>query len=295
LGSPYSGSVLHGLAYIDDLVLTYRKTQGLRSYLCTLLSLRQRRFDLLVDVHSTSRSRQQKLVIGASRSIGMQRGDVFDRLYTVTVPRRHEGHMVGEYLSLLKFFEVEAEERDLHLELPITESHRTEARRILDEHEVARPFVILQATTSGRPPFEVWPVENFSRICEFLSSHGLAVAASGDEKSVPLVESIKSKSSVPVINLAGKTKPLILAALLEQAELYFGYNTGPMHIASAVDCATVALFEKPRKYRPWHPLTRAGWRVLMPEEGSFEGKTVYVAETVTMASATRAIGEVLGF
>jgi len=293
LGSPYNGSAVAGLKYLDRTVLAYRKTDSLASYYKKLLELRRMHFDLLIDVHSTGRSRQQKLIIGARRSIGMRRGDLFDRFYSETAPRRIDRHMVAEYIDLLERLGISVHERDLHLELPVGEEHRATAKRVLQEHGIQGRFAVIHPTTRGRPPYEVWPTENFAKVADALSQSGRQVVASSDGRGIQMIEQIQLLASTPIANLAGRLNPLELAAILERADMYFGYNTGPMHIAAAVRTPIVAIFDRPGKVRPWHPRTTSRWRILMPSERQLGEKIVFAADTISAEEAIEAVRSLL--
>jgi ADP-heptose:LPS heptosyltransferase len=293
LGSPYSGQALVGLDCLDEIVLTKPKSDPITTYLKKILRLRSQKFDLLIDFHGTSRSRKQTFFIRAKYSMALRRGDIFDRLYDQTVPKCEGVHMVGEYVGLLEHFGLVVEDTDLRLELPITNEHREVARGLLADNGVTGPFVVIQPTTSGRPTHEVWPTKDFAHVAEALTRMGRQIVASSDAKGVEIISEIQAAASCSIINLAGKTDALVLGAVLEMADLFFGYNTGPMHVASAVHIPVVAIFERPGKYRPWHPKSEAPWHVLMPKEELVGEKSVFSASSITADEAISAIVRIL--
>jgi ADP-heptose:LPS heptosyltransferase len=63
---------------------------------------------------------------------------------------------------------------------------------------------------------------------------------------------------LPVINLAGKTSLLQTAAVLAQAQLLVGNDSGIGHIAAAMNTPTVTVFGPgdPARYHPYHPQAR---------------------------------------
>ena len=293
LGAPYSGQALQGLTYLDELVLTNPKSDSLANYLKKLVALRKVEFDLLIDFHGTSRSRFQKKVINPQRAIAMARGDSRDRAYSTTIEKRQGVHMVGEYVGLLEHFGMEVDERDLRLELPVSPVHRDSATRLLAEKGVTGPYAVIQATTSGRPEHEVWAPENFARVAEGLVRSGRQVLASSDAKGAPIIERIQQLAECEIVNLAGKTDALTLGAILEKADVFFGYNTGPMHLAASVHIPVVAIFERPGKVVPWRPMTDAPSYVLMPIEEQDGAQSIYRAQSISVEQASEAIHRVL--
>ena len=81
---------------------------------------------------------------------------------------------------------------------------------------------------------------------------------------------------LPVINLAGKTGLLQAAAVLAQAQLFVGNDSGLGHIAAATGTQTATVFGPgdPARYHPWHPQAR--W--IQSSTGSIEDIAV---DTVT--------------
>lgn len=293
LGSPYSGQALIGLECLDEVVLTKPKSDPIALYIEKIFRLRRQKFDLLIDFHGTSRSRRQTLLIRPKVSMAMRRGDFFDRLYNQTVEKCVGVHMVGEYVGLIEHLGLSVSDLDLRLELPITDEHRDKAKQLLSENGVTGPFAVIQPTTSGRPAHEVWPAEDFAHVAEALARMGRHVIASSDVKGAGIINEIQAATSCPIVNLAGKTDALVLAAILESADLFFGYNTGPMHVASAVHIPVVAIFERPSKLQPWHPKTSAPWHVLMPKETKVGDKTIYPAKTISADEAIAAVVRIL--
>jgi heptosyltransferase III len=65
----------------------------------------------------------------------------------------------------------------------------------------------------------------------------------------------------PVLNLCGLTSPRQTAALLQEAELYVGHDSGPMHLAAAMGTRCVAVFSARSLPGVWFPAGR-GHRVI---------------------------------
>src|SRR5204863_8892062 len=87
-------------------------------------------------------------------------------------------------------------------------------------------------------PTKRWPIENFAALLEPLRERfGLATVVAGGSDVIPLAAQIPGAMS-----LAGKTSLRELTALLERADLVIANDSGPMHIAVALDRPLVALF-----------------------------------------------------
>ena len=56
------------------------------------------------------------------------------------------------------------------------------------------------------------------------------------------------------LNLCGKLAPRETAAAMAQAQLFIGHDSGPMHLASAVGIACVAMLGNYNMPKWWHPI-----------------------------------------
>jgi ADP-heptose:LPS heptosyltransferase len=68
-----------------------------------------------------------------------------------------------------------------------------------------------------------------------------------------MVQAVAERMSVPVVNVAGKTSLGGLAALISTLDLFISNDTGPAHVACAVDTPSITLFG-PADYERWAPL-----------------------------------------
>jgi heptosyltransferase-3 len=120
-----------------------------------------------------------------------------------------------------------------------------------------------------------WPAENFRSLIEQLQDEFDAVVLLGDASETDSCATIGTSLPLPVINLAGKTDLLQTAAVVTQARLLIGNDSGIGHIAAAVNTATVTVFGPgdPARYHPWHP--QAHW--IHSSTGNIEDVSVTAA------------------
>ncbi len=86
-----------------------------------------------------------------------------------------------------------------------------------------------------------WDVENFAAVCDELSGEAQLIVFGGpDDKE--LVDKLASLTLAPLLIAAGEFSPRETAALMERCATVITSDTGPMHLAIAVDTPVVALF-----------------------------------------------------
>jgi heptosyltransferase-3 len=89
---------------------------------------------------------------------------------------------------------------------------------------------------------------------------GYALALNGapeeSEASEFAAEGWRQVGAGPVVNLCGLLTPRQSAAAFAQAQLFIGHDSGPMHLAAAVQTPCVAIFAARNKPRVWFPYGR---------------------------------------
>lgn len=91
-------------------------------------------------------------------------------------------------------------------------------------------------------PANRWPAERFGRLAAALGREGPVCFVGGPDDREAADEAAGALGGAPVRDLVGRTSLPELIALLRQARLFIGCDTGPMHLAAALDVPLVALF-----------------------------------------------------
>ena len=91
-----------------------------------------------------------------------------------------------------------------------------------------------------------------------MSVSGVCAAAGGGAGGERWRASLRRKAGGehgggPVVNLCGKLTPRESAAAFERARMFVGHDSGPMHLAAAVQTPCVAIFAARNIPRVWFP------------------------------------------
>ncbi len=292
LCDPTSGPLLEGLDFYDSTIVLHESLSSRKRYYWELFKLRWQRYDLVVAMRGSGRYRWQTAFIGGRNRLGHPSSSWYGSLFfTMTgsfVPGKHQ---VENALHFLSSIGVEPQVETPRLKISIEDQHRAEAAKILQDAGVTEKFIVLHPTHRDRPWYQNWSDDNFAYVADRLYEHGYQLVVTSGPAQIPMVERITTKCQHPVISLAGKTTPRVLAALFERAELYVGYNTGAMHVASTVRTPIVAIFEEPSNYEKWKPWTDSPFRILAPQQP--DGEVVYVTDTVRREDVLNAALELL--
>ncbi len=129
----------------------------------------------------------------------------------------------------------------------------------------------------GKRQRKFWPTKRYAQLANVLADifdGVLLLGGSGDEK---LTREIVEDLKLPSVDMCKQTSLLQAAALLQEAKMLVGSDSGLGHIAGAVNTATLTFFstDAPERCLPWGP--SASW--LMGEGGDARNISVADAET----------------
>ena len=224
-----------------DRLLLLEPQQGLWKLLG---SLRQTRYDVVVDLHRTLRSRLLSRGLLARRKLTYAKR---------TLRRAFLVHLGWNTLRTMtpvpELYAAPLRRLGITTALPPLEMHLTAESR-----EAMRSYVQQELSESvGRPLLAVapgahwatkrWPVERFATAAEALAqTQGAAVVVLGSGKEAQLAQELCQRLSVPVLNSTGQLSLMHTAALLQQCHLLLSNDSGLMHMATALRVPVVAIF-----------------------------------------------------
>lgn len=118
------------------------------------------------------------------------------------------------------------------------------ASGFLAQHALAPGrYVVCAAAGFANVRLKTWPAERFGAALRHLRDrHGLPAILIGHESEAAHLEAVRAAAGGATIWLGREGSLPELAALLSQAALFFGNDTGAMHLAAALDRPVVAVF-----------------------------------------------------
>jgi ADP-heptose:LPS heptosyltransferase len=105
---------------------------------------------------------------------------------------------------------------------------------------VPRGYAVLHPGASS--PTRRWPVERYAAVGDGLAGEGLDVVVSGVPSEAPISAAVTAAMRAPALDLTGTTTLGGLAALLRDAAVLVGNDTGSAHLAAAVGGRSVTVF-----------------------------------------------------
>jgi lipopolysaccharide heptosyltransferase II len=233
---------------------------------------RRRGYDLAINFEGDIRSNVLLGLSGARRRVGfgMAGGGpmltdrvMFDpAVHTRTSTLR----LVERAFDLARDSEAGSRQRPGAARLRIPDEARMAAASVLTGLAATARMIVVHA--GGGREIKQWNLDRFADVVNRLAaSHQAAIVLSGSAEDRPLVDAVKADlhRDVQCLDLAGRVDLVTLAAVLERAALLVTGDTGPMHLAAALEVPVVAVFgpSDPARWGPFSGRARVV-RVSLP-------------------------------
>jgi lipopolysaccharide heptosyltransferase II len=224
----------------------WQQKGGLLSALQLLRQLRKARYDLAISVSGDIGSIFTRLS-GARRTVGYA-GEAYPYMLTDPVPGRRYDVSQHETRYVLALAQAAGGIVDSANDRPRLHARLDERRDIVSLLDVARaelgrkgPIIAMHAGARNGQA-KRWPTTHFAALADRLAEDlDALVVVTGAPKEAPLAVDIERHVRYPLLNISGKTSLRQLVALLAESDVLVTGDSGPMHIACAVDTPVVVM------------------------------------------------------
>jgi ADP-heptose:LPS heptosyltransferase len=208
-------------------------------------------YDLVLQMHGNGRtSNAFALALAGRRTAGFY----FDRRPAALAPAApYPNHLpeVERHLMLARLIGVPTDDRRLEFPL-LPEDEAALAELLPSASAPGRPLVGLHP--GARPSARRWPIEYFATVGDALARQfGAQLVVTGGPGEGAIAAALCDRLRAPALNLAERTSLGSLAALIQRYDLMISNDTGPAHVAVALDRPSITIFG-PAERRRWAPL-----------------------------------------
>lgn len=239
-------SLLSGNPYLSE-VLTFPKLRGSslksvafrRDYVTRLRAVRQRKFDVTLDLQGLTKSAVIAAAAGAKVRLGYHWLRELARLIETPVPRRPESvHIVDQYLDVARALGADPTKVKFPFDIPEADSATVEAMLCAAGIPPESPFISINPAAGH--PLKLWGAENYAALMDRLSErlHRPSVLVTADRA---VAAEVGAAAQRPFVDLSGKTNLKQLASVLQRSTVHVCGDTGSGHIAAALERPVVSL------------------------------------------------------
>jgi heptosyltransferase II len=243
---PYAELVVKGNPYIDEVIL-YDKYGRHKSFWATMrfaMDIRKMGFDRAIIFHPTNRMHIVSYIANIPRRIGYDNKLGF--LLTDKIKNtKHQGtkHEKDYTLDMLKALGIEANESELYM--PIDINSQQQAEDILAANGIKKSDKIIAIHPGASCASKIWPAERFAKLADMLvQNHNIKIVVVGgdNKKDVFCAEAVRKFMQNQAVFLNGMLDIGQLAAVLKKASVFVSNDSGPVHVAAAVNTPVIDIF-----------------------------------------------------
>jgi len=239
----WSSGALEGNPYIDN-IMSFDENMVYKRKLDQIIKLVKRiekeEFDVIFVLDKSYLFSVLAFVAGIKTRIGFDRyGEGFANTHNVKYGEaRHE---IDYYLDLGDFYEIDKSNRKPYFFVSQKDEKKAE------ELTGNKKYVVIIPGGARNPGigfdyFRVWPKEKYAELAKILSRKYkiVLIGGKGDNE---ICNFIADKNIINyIINLCGKTTLKEAGAVIKKASFVICNDSGPMHIASALNDRVISLF-----------------------------------------------------
>jgi heptosyltransferase-1 len=254
---PKSAAIVEGHPALDQVILFHRSEavlDAVRAFQETARQIKQNRYDIVLDFHGILKS---GLLMRASKApkrlaFAPPRSQEMSHLFAnerVALPSQRMNR-IEENLALAQALGAKLHSLDVVIEVPHDAEDDVD-EYLEDAFHADKKLALIHAPVER--PEKQWPLGHYAQLCDMLAADGrFEVLLTWGPGQLEVAQEVMRLS---------KRKPLIapetpdlkhFAALAARAGLFFGGDTGPMHIASAMGVPVAVVFggTDPAKHAP---------------------------------------------
>lgn len=251
---PVPHLLVRGHPAIDDFVV-FRRRRGLRGWLGFAefaRDVRERRFDLLLGLQVYFKAGMLTALAPATVKLGFDRARARDMQWLFTnrrVPVHAPQHVQDQYFEFLHALGIDPE--PVRWDIRLTDRERAAQDAFFSGLD--RPACAVVVGTSK--PEKNWTPEGFARVLEAVErDHGLRPVLVGGPSAIErrIADEVLALTRARVVDTLGDDLRR-LVWILEGSALSISPDTGPLHIARALETPVVGLFgyTNPKRSGPY--------------------------------------------
>jgi len=226
--------LLYDCPYIDEIITVDNDYKNIKSILTLSKALRRKSFDYIIDFQNNKASHLISWLSFPKKSVGYSLR--WGKLLTKNIKLNREDTPLTSQERILQCIGVKFKERKL-----IFWKGGTSSKIALPDNT---KFIGISISASRRWESKRWPPKHIINLIKLINKNlpSYKVILIGDETAKHLADKIENSIKIRLINLCGKTTLADLSFVISKLSVFVTPDTAPLHLATALDIPTIALF-----------------------------------------------------
>ena len=251
--------IVHGWPMVNEVICNKRKRKGIGKFASAIEDFKfnwnifRRRYHLVVDLHCGPRSAILTLLAMAKYRLGNRHRLRNSICYNIFPPPGEKPHSVDGMLSMLAPLEPVIQENKKLL-LSVSESNREFINSFLSRLGITSTDRLVMVHPGARVDFKRLPPEMMGEAISWMKEkYGVKVILAGSDADINAISTIATAARHKC-KIATNLSIGHLVALIDSSVLFIGNDSGPMHIAAALNVPVIAFFgpSDPAIWGPWN-------------------------------------------
>ena len=226
--------------------IIFDKSQGLAGYNKLRKQLKGRHFDILLHMQLSLRASAISFFVPANIKLGFDKERAKDMQWLFSnrkiKPASTRQHVVDSFMEFTAHFGLKPE---MEWNLPVSDEARKSLKHKLDKKDQKKLLVINPCAVAKSRDWRDWTIDGYAAVADYASEElGMKVILSGGSsmREQNVAATIFSLCKEKPVNLVGQTSIAELVALLDMASVVIAPDTGPTHIANALNTPVIGLY-----------------------------------------------------
>jgi heptosyltransferase-3 len=247
------------IIYDRELVKSQKGIKRIFSEIKFALDIRQKRYDLIINLTEGDRGAQLSMISGAKTKIGYKNNKniLLKNVFDINLPPQELRHTIETNLDVLRMLDIPIQDKKVEIFWSSKDENKVNAllpkKEFVHIHPVSRwLFKCLDDTT----------VAKIIDYCKNELGYEVVLTSAPVKQELDKISSILKLCKSNPLSLAGKLSLKETAYLNSKAKFFIGVDTAIMHISAANDIPVLAFFGPSGTFHwgPWdNNLTESGY------------------------------------
>ena len=232
--------------------IIFDKKAGFSAYRDIRNKLKNKHFDILLHMQMSLRASLISLLVKAEVKIGFDKKRAKDGQWLFTnkkIQHKEKQHVIDSFFGFTESIGIQEKKYDW--DIPLLPEDVQSSKNLLN---IDSKYIIISPCSSKA--YRNWNTQGYAALADYINEkYNLSIVLTGGNSSIEqqYATEISEQTSCSVYNLVGKTSIRELLSVINEAEFMISPDSGPAHMATAMNTPVIGLYAttNPDRARPY--------------------------------------------